>query len=334
MKINICGRRYRNINGNWARMYNLVIEALYELGAEEINLSNYMSIENLDTRVNKGITDSEDHYYIYNHTYLEDITSNNFYTGKGVLFLKPTGPSPEYFTLDSLGYAASSSITYEKPFFENVDSTSFFSKDVPNILKSRQSKWSDREDLRFKDSIEYNIPKDHILLIGQMPGDETVTKFSFGNNWFKFVDIVNYLIPKYKKKLVIKLHPTLKREAGKNGGWEYYKRFAEEWRKQGVLVLEDFESLYDVLPKTKLAILENSTAGIDCLIHQVPVISYGLPEYHWVTKDMRHLNMLSNYIEDMSWYNQDLSNKWVAWYCTEYQCKDLNSTVKRLKEVL
>ena len=34
MKVNICGRRYHNVYGNWRSMYLNVIEAFEELGRE------------------------------------------------------------------------------------------------------------------------------------------------------------------------------------------------------------------------------------------------------------------------------------------------------------
>jgi len=169
--------------------------------------------------------------------------------------------------------------------------------------------------------------------MGQMPGDETVTKMSFGNHWAKLCDLVNYL-KKEDHPLVVKLHPTLQRESEKDGGWNYYKNQITQWYSEGIQVLHGFESLYDILPNTKVAIVENSTAGVDCLMHQVPVISYGYPEYHWATKDLRHLNKLNEYIEDLSWWDKELANKWVSWYCMEYQCYDYSSTLKRLTQIL
>lgn len=332
MKVNLCGRRYTNLHGNWANMYLQIIQALHSLNAEEINISGYITLNNAPDYVSHGIKDSDNHIYVYNHTHLNDIKRNNFFIGKKALFVKPTGPSPAYFTIDELGYACSSSITYSKPPFENIDESLFFNGERQTLIKNREHKWSDRETLQFINNPP-RVPKEHILVIGQMPGDETVTKMSFGDHWIKFKSVVEYLLPLYKDKLVVKVHPTLEREATE-AGWAYFKQNIGDWMLKGATVLYGFESLHDILPHTKVAIVENSTAGIDCLLYEVPVISYGFPEYHWVTKDLRHLNMLEDYIEKLDWYDNILANKWISWYCTEYQCKDLESTTTRLKRLL
>lgn len=331
MQVNLCGNRYQNLIGNWEDVYSHVIAAFNELGYK-VNVSQYLKFDNKPKCVNEGIIDSDDAIYVYNHTYLDDLRKHKYFIGKKALFIKPTGPGPNYFTIDTEGYAATSEITYKEPDYKSFDSQFFFDMVVPELIKNREHKWSDREDLQFNRRPAYT-PKDHILVIGQMPGDETVTKISFGNHWAKLCDLVKYL-KKEDHPLVIKLHPTLKTESEKDGGWTYYKDQITQWYSEGIQVLHGFESLYDILPNTKVAIVENSTAGIDCLIHQVPVISYGYPEYHWVTKDLRHLNKLNEYIEDLSWWDKEIANKWVSWYCMEYQCYDYSSTLKRLTQIL
>lgn len=330
-KANICGKRFVEIYKHWATMYHYTIRALHELGYE-INMSPLLTISDLPDYVSVGIVDAKEDVYVYNHTFIESIERQGIYSlGKKKLFLKPTAPSLECFTLDSMGYAATSSITYNKPDFENYDSRHFFETKAARILKKRSHKWQDREDLQFLNK-PIDTPKDHVLVIGQMPADETVTEMSFGDHWSKFKAIIENLKTK-QHPLVVKVHPTLlprQKEEVKN----IYLNDIEKWISEGIDVFYGFESLYDILPNTKVAIIENSTAGIDCLIQQVPIISYGYPEYHWATKDLRHLNMLDSYINDMSWYDRDLANSWIAWYCEQYQCYDYESTLKRVKEIL
>ena len=136
-------------------------------------------------------------------------------------------------------------------------------------------------------STTIDVPDNHILVIGQMPGDETVCKQSFGSHWDKLILIVRKLYKQYP--LVIKIHPTLQSEAEKSGTWLQYKETIDEWKNLGITVVEGRESIHGILPKTKVAIIENSTAGIECMMHDVPIISYGYPEYHWITKDLRIL---------------------------------------------
>ena len=163
-----------------------------------------------------------------------------------------------------------------------------------------------------------------------MPEDETVRNFSFGNHWDKLRSIVNQLW-RSNQKVVVKVHPHLINEAK---DWNFYLDTIKDWQAHGIVVLYNKESLYDILPKTKVAILENSTSGMECMMHDVPMITHGYPEYHWVSKDLRHLNMLNNYIEDLSWFNKENSRKWLTWYCTQYLCYDKDSTLKRIKEII
>lgn len=328
MIVNFCGNRYTKIFGNWAVMYNYVMRAFHELGYD-VRVSPVLEFQSLPEFVTRKIVDNEQDIYIYNHTHLQDIKNKNFRTGSKTLFLKPTGPTHDHFTIDTIGYAASSSITYERPNFQDIDSYPFFNSTALYIKQNRGNKWKDRADLQFFEK-DLDVPEDHILIIGQLPQDETVTHMSFGSHWDKLCSIVESL---KHENIVIKLHPTLESESKKIGTWDKYAKQIQTWLMEGLCVFYDFESLYDILPKTRVAIVENSTAGIDCLLHEVPVISYGYPEYHWVTKDLRHLNLLKTFVYDLSWWNKELANKWVAWYCTEYQCYNYVSTLKRVKEL-
>lgn len=331
IRANLCGRRYTNLYGNWFTAYKHVAKALNELGIE-VRTSPILTFEEPLENTTIGIEDSPEDIYIYNHTYLEDIKRSGFKTGKKVIFLKPTAPTPEHFTLDTEGYACSSTITYEKPPFLNFDETLFFKTKAVELRESSCSKWTDRQELQFSTN-EVPVPDNHVLLIGQMPGDETVIDFSFGDHWKKFCSIVNYL--KDKEPLVIKIHPTLERESLKSNLWfnEYYLKI-QEWRHLGIHVYYGWESMHKILPKTKVAIVENSTSGVECMLYDVPIISFGYPEYHWVTKDLRHLHKLAGYINDLSWFSKTNSRKWLAWYCTEYQCYDYKSTLSRLEFLL
>jgi len=167
-----------------------------------------------------------------------------------------------------------------------------------------------------------------------MPGDETCSLFSFGDHWHKFKTLIDVI--ETDDPVVIKLHPYMKHENAK--AWAesdmiQLDNVIKNWESQGYIVLQGFESIHDVLPKSKVAIIECSSAGIECLMHNVPMISYGYPEYHWVTKDLRHAINLTKYIKDLSWYDEHKAKSWMAWYATEYLCTDFKSTLHRLKQL-
>ena len=75
--------------GNFDKAKNLIETALQELG---------------HTEGNDGLS-------IYNHTCLDNLEDLHW----PVLFVKPTAPTAEHFTIDDLGYANSSRLTFEEP---------------------------------------------------------------------------------------------------------------------------------------------------------------------------------------------------------------------------
>lgn len=334
MKANICARRFVDVYKGWYNAYKNVMDALHEMGIE-ICISPHLNMQEIPPYATVGITDSPDDIYVYNHTHIDEIQQSGFFTGRKTLFIKPTLPTPNHFTLDSRGYAAASYITYTKPNFVDYNSSFFFEETVPNLIKNRPNKWSDRDWCKFGEEEQLNIPEEHILVLGQLPKDETCSRMSFGDHFTKLESIVDSI--SHLDNIVVKLHPHLLDPASEDD--EDYlpePRFREavtRWENQGIVVLAGYTSLFDVLPKTKVAIVDNSTSGLECLFHQVPVISYGYPEYHWATKDLRHLVHLPRLVTDLSWVNQEYSNSFTAWYFEQYLCSDFSSTKRRLLEI-
>ena len=122
-----------------------------------------------------------------------------------------------------------------------------------------------------------------------------------------------------------------------NGQESFFKKvrdLVKNWEKRGAYVLSDFESIHDILPKTRVAIVENSTAGLECMMHEVPVISYGYPEYHWNTKELRHAIHINSLVKDISWFSKQNNRKFTTWYLRDYLCYDVDSTTARLKSLL
>jgi hypothetical protein len=327
--VNIHAVRYQELTFQWADAYVDIMKAFRELGYE-IFLHPQLHIQTeFDITHTVGLSEDPDAINLYNHTYRQEIKQMGFPLNN-TLFVKPTAPAPNYFTIDPLGYACTTSIAYEKPDFEETRYKTFFNTVVKDLISKRENKWSRTNEVNFSKT-NREIPEGHVLVLGQMPGDETVQRFSFGNHWLKLQYIVNEL--KNKHPVVLKLHPTFKSTVGNHKNWDAIYNVILGWAAQGVVVFEEKESLHDILPHTKVAVVENTTAGIECLMHKVPIISYGLPEYHWVTKDLRHLNMLDEYVEDLSWWDGEKAAAWLAWYCTKYQCHNYSSTFNRLEEL-
>ena len=298
MRYKIYEHRY-TFQGNFAYAANCIEHALDMMGHEKVE-------ENADL-------------HVYNHTCRDlepDMPENS-------IIFKPTAPTSKHFQIDTLGYANSSSITFNRPDFDNrkIDNTEW--NYVNDLIKERANKWDDSIMLKWKDA--KNIKDDHILIIGQKPDDETVNGFGFGDHWKKLCMIINKL---EDENLVIKLHPSEDRKL------QMEAKTIEKWKEKGHQVITGYQSIHSVLPKTRVAIVENTTAGIECMMHDVPIISYGYPDYHWITKDLRILTELKGYINDMSWFNQRTSRKFLIWYIFDYLCYDIPSTQNRLGEIL
>ena len=333
--VNFCGSRFTEMRGDWERIYFLAMKAFHTLGYE-VRVSPYLEFpeNSLPEYTTIGIEDNCEHIYVYNHTYKELVKKNNF-LGEKTFFLKPTGPTGNCFTIDPVGFAAASSITYKEPYYHSLKVGKFFTTVVDNIIKNKAHKWENRTDIILDSSQDVVLPQNYTLVIGQMPADSTVQEMSFGDHWEKFKAIVLNLLEHSFLPVVLKLHPSLLHETREfTELFERYQRDIALFKDRGAIVLSGFLNLHEVLPAARVVIVENSTAGIDALFHQKPVISYGYPEYHWVTKDLRHLQQLANFVDDISWYDREKANKWLYWYYTKYLCKNEEDVYNLLKEYL
>lgn len=326
MKVNLVAYRFKNLDKKWGLMYENVIEVLNELNFD-VRISPYLSFITTPKNAKVGIVDSKDDIYIYNHTYPEQI-DGKFFTGKKSLFLKPTGPTNEHYSIDPLGFSSRVTISYEKPNFETTNYQDYWDNEVNKIKENKSHKWVGQ--YKFSKP-NHRIPDNHILVIGQMPGDVSVREFSFHDHLNDLERIINKL--DNKDPIVIKLHPFLKDRSNK----EYWGKIQEKinhWRIKGHTVIYGFEDLHTILPKTKLAILENSTAGIECMMYDVPIITFGCPEYRWICKELRQIVDLNKFKNDLSWFDKELSRKFLVWYIRDWLCYDVKSTRRRLKELL
>ncbi len=250
----------------------------------------------------------------------------NFYNhihsfGDHRIIVKPTAPTAKHFALDLHGYANTSEIAYKKPkiYLNQWNEWGV----ITDLIKKKSNKWDDSILLKWRKD-KQPIPDEHILVIGQMPDDETVNGFGFGDHWKRLCMIVEFLKKFNGFNTVVKLHPRMK---GKDVQ-------IEKWRKDGITVVDGYISIHDILPKTYIAIVDNSTAGIECLMHQVPIISYGWPEYHWATAKAQTLPHMESLLRDLDWYDKEYADNFILWYITEYLCHDVDSTEKRLCKLI
>ena len=276
------------------RYYDVVREAMIKLGHNEVNGDNPADV------------------HFYNHMCNEDHIP-------GMYIIKPTAPTSKHFQICSWGYANSSEITFEDPcWWAFVKHSKKQWDTIQDMVQKRANKWDDSILLKWKDS--KGIPDNHILVIGQMPDDETVHGFGFGDHIVKLKMIVDKL---HSRNVVIKLHPRYKNPV-----------LVKKWEDAGHTVIDGYISIHDVLPKTRVAIVENSTAGIECMMHKVPIISYGFPEYHWITKKIQTLPQLKSDVRDLGWYSEKENEMFLHWYINRYLCKDVESVKSRIQNIL
>ncbi len=288
--------------GNFDKAKNLIETALQELG---------------HTKGDNGLS-------IYNHTCLDNLEDLHW----PVLFVKPTAPTAEHFAIDDLGYANSSRLAFEEPMeYDHMYShlnpkNNIDWSNIEKLIENKTNKWDDSILLKWRRA--KNVPKDHILIIGQIPEDEVTNGFGFKGHFDRLRMIVDKL---QHENIVVKLHPSFKLR-GKT------KDIVDKWIQNDIDVRTGYNSIHDFLPRTRVAIIDNSTSGIECLMHEVPIISYGWPEYHWVTKKLQSLTQLRGLVSNTSWHEKDLARKFIYWYIHDYLCYDFESTKRRLDGLL
>ena len=143
------------------KYYDIIRSAMNNLGHSEV------------------VEDNPADYHFYNHTTTDT---------KDVFIVKPTAPTSSHFAIDTMGYANSSALSFTKPDINNdMDWES-----IVELRNTKPNKWDDSVLLKWKDSKD--IPDDHILVIGQMPDDETVNGFGFGDHIKRMDMIISCLL--------------------------------------------------------------------------------------------------------------------------------------------
>lgn len=271
---------------------------------------------------------------IYNHTDISWITGNVVKSRKN-LFFKPTVPEQGYTTIDELGYGPFSSVYYNKPDFEvftENDINLFYSTDVDRWIKLRSNKWNDSFS---PEKTEIN-EEDYYLVLGQCYGDEVVNRHDFGSYKNKIESIVAELTRvDSKRKIIVKLHPyTNGADQPMHGGFvEVIKNEIGRIGKN-VIVYTGNLSIHDFLPKARCVLIANSGAGFEAMMHNKPIISWGNPEYHWITYKLVHLADMIRAINIENWFNEFKQKQFLYWYTKFYCFNDTKSCIRRVGELI
>lgn len=271
---------------------------------------------------------------IYNHADISSLTKNAKKAGKNIFF-KPTVPEGGYATLDPIGYGPYSSIYYERPAFD------VFSKEVvQKFYETKVKKWTNNRSNKWNDFFtpeQIGVPlKDYYLIIGQCFGDEVVSRHEFGSYSVKLEQIVKELIRVDDKNVLVKLHPYMSGK-DKNTEVDAYVISARERLEKispRVKVYCGNLSMHDFLENAYCVVLANSGAGFEAMMYNKPIISWGNPEYHWVTYRLVHLADMVRAVKVYEWFDKFKQQQFFYWYTQHYCYYDNESCERRLKQLI
>jgi hypothetical protein len=259
-------------------------------------------------------------------------------------FLKSTPPDEKSFSLDPLGYGPYSSIAYHwAPSDIPAHLIQEFYDGWVSVWKARRTtKWG---ELEFDPTPK--LPDEpYFLVLGQTLCDATVTEMWFGNYAAALVSMVTALSAVTTSPIVVKLHPytdgfagydakcrpiPVKSRAHTTAVIDAIRRRCPDNR---VSIISGVVGLDEVLERSKCVALCNSGAGIEAMLYRKPIISWGRPEYHWATFDLRHLCDLRRAVNIESWFDPNLSDLYAYWYVMRYCIRDQPSALQRVAELL
>jgi len=334
MKAVIWPYRYEDMKSSWYKQILWLINALKKENVEVKIHEKFKcnGTENLP-RYNY-VKDNPCDICIYNHLTIADLIGN-VVAAKQNWFVKPTVPDEFHTTLDKLGYGPYSSIAYKKPNFkniENIEIDKFFRTQVKYWVEKTTTKF-DNKNYHFTNEYQEVPYDDYFLIIGQCGGDTVVTTHDFGSYFVKMEQIIRELVRISNRTIVVKLHPYVDGENAKT------TEFADNLKKKfeaispKVKVFIGKTNIHNFIEKAYCILLANSGAGFETMMHHKPIISWGYPEYHWVTYDLRHLLDLRRAIK-LDWFDREKSDKFLYWYMEKYCYYNQITCNNRVRELI
>ena len=331
MKAIIWGYKYDNMRVGWYKQLGWVVKALQNNGVEVCRHSNLKcnGLDNLPIwNANKDYCD----ICIYNHADVSHLVGDILQVRQN-WFFKPTVPDEYHTTLDELGFGPYSSITYKKPDYESISEeevSQFFDKQVSGWITDRKTKWGSF----FKSTDEVIPYEDYYLVLGQCNGDEVVTRHDFGSYVTKLEQVVRELARvDPTRDIVVKLHPYMDGEFAKDSKYSQSVKNTLAAISPRVRVYLGKSNVHSFIRKARCVLLANSGAGFEAMMQHKPIISWGYPEYHWTTYDLRHLASLLQAIK-LDWFDVKKQDKFLCWYMDRYCFYDQTTADSRIKELL
>lgn len=315
---------------DWIHSLCWVTAALSELGVE---VHKHPGLEAELPGVVESVLEEPGAYEvaIFTHAIIDHLPPGLRDIAPLALSFKSTGPSWEYASLDPVGYGPCSSISYDEPDYESAQASEvdeFFETKVADWIKRRTNKWGwIQSEAALPPFPEYD------LILAQTLGDETVSGMAFGSYRESLLSMVREAVRVSPVPVVVKLHPWTDGESGATG--PYTLDLGEDIEALGAAVVMGMFSVHDLLARARCVLLCNSGAGIEALLHGKPIVSWGHPEYHWVTGELRHLTQLKGLLASgLSWHDPGAARAWLWWYCELYCVSDPSSALRRCGELL
>jgi capsule polysaccharide export protein KpsC/LpsZ len=174
--------------------------------------------------------------------------------------------------------------------------------------------------------------QDYYLVLTQIPSDTVVSTMHFGKYYQELLSLVDELNSVGDRRIIVKFHP---RVFDKKEALPETQKVLAALHSLGVKVSIEKRkvSVHSYFPNARCVFACNSEAGIEAMFHGKPVITWGYPQYHWVTYDLRHLNQLEEALK-LDWFDEQAAKRWVYWYLKKFTFWDKKSAQRRVDDLL
>ncbi len=207
---------------------------------------------------------------------------------------------PYLFTIDSRGWGASAS---------NYPCRSLLESDTTGVgfdlLKTRINE--NYSKFKQPDHKEIALPSDYVLYLCQLPHDETI-RYHSKVTVEQAIEATCRATQELGLPLVLKGHPV------NPGSMEPLKQIANKYRHTTWL---DDVSIHQLIPCARAVVVVNSGTGLESLLHQRPVVTFGRADYDVVTNRVEGGNLRE--LLERPKFEQEAVKKFIdRWYDSCY----------------
>ena len=324
MNVHFSSHAKSSYNRNWAPIMNTIASAFMSKGytcTKDPDLIWWQEKDGIDISA-----PDEGDVHIYTDCTHDKPTVKGIHVGL-------CGPMPGYFTLSSIGTWPHLEPTYTRPEL-NFPSPGWPIGDTESIVNhiktTKINHFHNRHLNVGKDSPIADVPDNHVLVIaGQMDT-------GWRNGWKRFGIILNKLLSEQDSPIVVKFDPRylLNAKGELDDSKVESNRAMIDSMEGNVISLVGLESLHDVLPKSRVCIMDEMVENLEPFMYDVPIVTVGAPPYRHFVKQIHHEHELISAIDDVSWHSSEKQRMWFDWFVANYACYDEESTLRRLEDFL